>query len=161
MNESEKEIILDRALEKIVTERVEMELINKDYLGYWRILGNQVLNISLGGFKTGVADFFKSIDTSDNPAELIGVHNRFMIRCINSEYIMLAAENIYQSLVENIRSEYVSMEYDIIVNGQVLTLTKMEKILLLLHIYEDRIAIAVAVHKQNMTPAKPDKGGRK
>lgn len=150
MSQSEKESILEEALSLLITDRIEVQLINLDHLGYYDLLTGHVLQTSLGSFKGGITSFYEAIKGGNNSNDLNSMHMRFMLRCINSEYIMTAAEQIFQTVVDNLSNNYIDLSYDLKTGDKVMDLSKMEKVLLLLHVYEDRIAVAVATHKVDM-----------
>lgn len=159
MMESEKDTLLDKALEIIVTERVEMGIINADSLGYIGLLQRTVIQTSLTTFLSGVEKFYKEMEGLEHVNEINSLHSRFMMRCINSEYILSAANQLYTTVKENLTNDYQAINYDLIENNTFANLTNVEKILLLFHIYEDRIEIPLANIAKKMVGGS--EGGKK
>lgn len=152
--ESEKETILMEALSTIVTEFIEMELINKDHTGYVKLLRQSICDRSLTTFRDGVEQFYNAIKVATNQNDINSLHMRFMMRCINSEVVMLSAAELYRNVKENLLSTPLNITYDLARSDTDNELNKIEQILLLLHIYNDRIIIAV------LEAAKPEPSKR-
>lgn len=152
--ESEKEAILTEALSTIVTEFIEMELINKDHTGYVKLLRQSICDRSLTTFRDGVEQFYNAIKVATNQNDINSLHMRFMMRCINSEVVMLSAAELYRNVKENLLSTPLNITYDLARSDTDNELNKIEQILLLLHIYNDRIIIAI------LGAAKPEPSKR-
>lgn len=143
MAASEKDEILRDALETIVTELIEIEGVNKDHTGYIGLLRNNVFNRSITTFREGVGSFYEAMKTNDKRNDINSLHMRFMFRCVNSEAVLLAANNLTETVKENILTTPLEIEYDLCPQRNFVQLSKIDKILLLMHVYEDRIVIAV------------------
>lgn len=143
MAASEKDDILNDALETIVTEFIEIEGIEKDHTGYIGLLRHNVFNRSITTFREGVVSFYEAMKSHDKRNDINSLHMRFMFRCVNSEAVLLAANNLTETVKENILTTPLEIEYDLCPQRNFVELSKIEKILLLLHVYNDRIVIAV------------------
>ena len=152
---SEKDEILNTALEFVLTERIEGKIVNKDYLGYWSLLESHILNSSINSFKSGVESFYRAIKIHDNAKDLFTFHMKFMIRCVNSENVMCAAKQALLTLKENLRDKHTEeLNFDMLIlnNTAFDTFTDIETVLLFLFLYEDRIAVGVSNAASAMEP---------
>ena len=140
---SEKDTILESALEIILTERIEGQVIDRDYTGYWDLLIDNLFKTSLNTFINGIVNFYDVIKANKDKKELNTYHHKFMMRCLNSENIMAAANNLYLTLKENLKNKHNNITYDMFVSNEIIQMENIEKVLLFLYIYEDRIAIGV------------------
>lgn len=153
---SEKDEILKDALETIVTELIEIEGVERDHTGYIALLRNNVFHRSITTFREGVDSFYEALKTHDKRNDINSLHMRFMFRCVNSEAVLLAASNLTQTVKENILTTPLSIEYDLCPQKFFIELTKIEMILLFMHVYNDRIVIAVlsAIRSMALTQKK-------
>lgn len=161
---SEKDNLLKAALEEIMAVRIEGAIYNKDHLNYWSTLSQTIINVAVSSFRTGITDFYKAISVSDKKKELANYNLRILTRLANSETVGLAAENVYQTFASIVMERQgLDIEYDMIVNGAVYELTKFEKILLLMHIYQDNLDTSYLMHYNEYLKqlSLANKGGRR
>lgn len=161
---SEKDGLLKAALEEIMSVRIEGAIYNKDHLGYWSILNQNLINIAVSSFRTGMTEFYSAISLNDKKKELANYNLRVLTRLANSETVSLAAENVYQTFSNVIlERQGLDIDYDMVVNGEIYVLTKFEKIFLLMHVYQDSLDTSYLMHYNEYLRqlAAANKGGRK
>lgn len=141
---------INKALEIIVSERIEAQIYNEDHTTYWALIIDNVFNTSINSFVDSLSNFKNAIVNSPKKKELNSYHIKFMMRCISSDYIMSSVNHVYENLKANLVD--TNNNYDIIQNNQVINLCNIDKVLLFLYIYEDRISIAVSDYMSKITP---------
>lgn len=151
---SEKDEILKDALETIITELIEIQGVNKDHTGYIGLLRRNVFERSVTTFVEGVTSFYEALKSHADRNDINSLHMRFMFRCINSETVLLAAENLTATVRDNILTTPLDITYDLCPQQIFVELSKIDKILLLMHMYDDRITIAVLSAISAMTPQR-------
>ena len=150
MMESEKDVITDKALEIIIAERIQDEVVNSDYTGYWELVRTTVLQSALNGIISGISSLEANIKNSQDPATLNSFHQTFLIRMANSETIGIAIENNYQTICSSVGSFLKGVNYDFVTNGVVVELDFKNKLMLFLNIYEKRINSGVLSARASM-----------
>lgn len=153
--ESEKDVLLERALEYVLAVNVEGQHINKDYLGYWALLKNRIMNSSISSFNESLQDFYTSIYNSENRKDLANYNFRILTRLANNECVNLAVSNLYETFkVIATEKQGIEFNFDLCRKGkEFYELTKFEKILFFMYMYQDKLdaqylAITVPAEKK-------------
>lgn len=156
----EKDNVLNEALEYIVAVRFEGQNVNKDFLGYWSIMSDNIFNISTASFRAGLEGFYKRLKDSPDARELMGYHIRLMTVLVNNNAVIMAADELFTILAHNLRDEVDNdVVFDLVKGkeGELHMLSGFEKVLLLLHIYQDRIDCALSSIMTPPTKSGPNK----
>lgn len=155
----EKDNVLIEALEHIIAVKYEGQGINGDYLNYWALLDENVIRISTASFRTGLKNFYASMKAHPDARDIMGYHFRLMTTLINNNAVIMASDEMYSVLAHSLRNEIDNeVVFDLLAsNDELHELTGFEKVLLILHIYQDRIDCAISAF---LTPSQKSNTGK-
>lgn len=139
--ESEKDALLDIAIENILAIIIEGQYVNKDYLGYWSLLKNKVMSSSISSFSESLQDFYSGIYNNENRKDLANYNFRILTRLVNNECVYLAASNLYETFkIVALEKQGIEFNFDLLhKDKEFYDLTKFEKVLFLMYMYQDKL----------------------
>lgn len=155
---SDKDDILNLALEELLTIYLEGRIINKDVYGYWEILEDELFNTSILAFNEGLVNFYDRLSKSDS-SELVTYDIKFRIRVCNCEFIRAAANEVWETFKNNVVMGLDTGGTVMINTGATFDfnnepLTKFEQILFLFFVYYDKIQLNALLQRKADQPVK-------
>lgn len=148
---SDKNDILNLALEELLAVYLEGHLINKDVYGYWGILQRELFDTSILSFKKGLDRFYDAIAGSESP-DLANYDIKLRVRLCNNEFIRAAANEVCHTFIDKV---YNTLHTGVKFDFEIDELTKFEKILFLFFVYRDKIELsALSQQRSERTPER-------